>query len=172
MDNRKELTMADVNTAKVTDYRKLRFTSIDQLLAEIDRIVAADAKGTLRRTGNWTPGQIFNHLATWINYGYEGFPAKANPPWFVKIILKWKKPTYIRNGMPRGVKIPGIQGGTLGIDPMSTEEGARRLREALTRLKNREPARFHSPAFGPVPEEERLEMQFRHAECHLGYLHP
>jgi hypothetical protein len=46
------------------------------------------------------------------------------------------------------------------------------LREALMRRKNADPPRFHSPGFGQVPESDRIEFQFRHAECHLGYLHP
>ena len=43
-----------IDTSKVQDRRKLRFHSIDDLLADVDRIVAAEKAGTLRRTGNWT----------------------------------------------------------------------------------------------------------------------
>jgi hypothetical protein len=164
--------MTAIDTGKVGDFRSLRFTSIDDLLAEVDRIAAADAAGTLRRSGNWTTGQVFGHLASWINYGYEGFPAGANPPWFIKLYLRMMKAKLLRDGFPRGMKIPRLKEGTFGTEPMSTEEGARRLREALMRIKNGEPAKFHSPGFGQVPEKDRIEFQFRHAECHLGYLHP
>lgn len=164
--------MAAIDTGKVTDFRTLKFSSIDDVLAEMDRIIAADARGTLRRTGNWTAGQVFGHLAAWVNFGYEGFPPKANPPFFIKWILRRKKAKFLREGMPRGVKIPGAKEGTFATEPMSTEEGANRLRAALTRLKNREPAKFHSPAFGEMPDEERMALQLRHAECHMGYLHP
>ena len=76
-----------VDTARA-EHRALRFDSLDELQAEIDRIVAADQGGRLRRTGNWTVGQTFGHLATWINYGWEGYPFKV--PWFIKLILHCK----------------------------------------------------------------------------------
>ncbi len=66
--------------------------------------------------------------------------------------------------------IPGLPGGTLGTEPMSTEEGARKLKAALTRLKNGEPAKHPSPAFGPMTEEERTQFQLRHCELHMSFL--
>ena len=46
-----------VNTGKVADRRVLRFESIDQVLAEVDRLAAAERAGRLRRLGDWTLGQ-------------------------------------------------------------------------------------------------------------------
>ena len=163
--------MTTVDTAKVTDHRPLHFNTIDDLLVEIDRIVAAERSGTLRWCGNWTPGQVFGHLATWINYGYVGFPRRATPPWFIRPILRMKVKKYLRDGMPRGIKIPGIKEGTFGTEPLTTQEGAQRLEAALMRLKNREPVRHYSPAFGEMPHEQHIAFQLRHAELHLGYLH-
>jgi len=160
-----------VNAAKVAEYRRLRFDSIEEALKEVDRILAAEKAGTLRRSGNWSAGQVFNHIAVWMNFAFDGFPKKAHPPFFVRWILKMKVKGYIRDGMPRGVRIPGIPGGTLGTEDISTEEGARKLREALVRLKN-EPVKFHSPAFGVLDEESRIALQLRHMEGHMGYLHP
>jgi hypothetical protein len=45
---------APVNTAKVAGPRLLRFESIDQALAEVERIVEAERAGRLKRLGNWT----------------------------------------------------------------------------------------------------------------------
>lgn len=152
--------------------RTLRFNSVDELLREMDRIIAAENAGTLRRTGNWTTGQIFGHLASWINYGYEGFPSGAHPPFFVRWIAKLLKNKIIHNGMRPGMRIPRTKDGTLGTEVFSTEEGALRLRSALLRLKNREPVKFHSPALGPLTDDERIALQLRHAELHLSFLHP
>lgn len=157
---------AMVDTAKVADRRRLRFADTGELLAEIDRVVAADQAGRLRCCGNWTAGQAMGHVATWINYGYEGYPRQVSPPWFIRIVLK-----YLRDGMPAGVRIPRIDAGTLGTEPLSTEEGAARLRRAVERL-TREPARFPSPAFGAMSEHDRVQLNLRHAELHLGFLHP
>lgn len=159
-----------VNTANISDRRSLRFATIDELLADVDRVVAADKAGTLRRTGNWTAGQVFGHLATWINYAYEGFPIR--PPWFIRWILRMKKAAYLRDGMPAGVRIPRVPNGTFGTEPLGTEEGAKRLRSALLRLKSGEPAKFESPAFGKMPLDERIALNLRHAELHMSFLHP
>lgn len=161
-----------VDTGKVADRRTLRFSAIDDVLAEVDRLVAAERGGTLRCTGNWSAGQNFGHIAAWIEYGYEGFPMKP-PPWLVRIMLRYiMKPRCMRSGMRPGMRIPGAKDGTWGTEPMSTDDGAKRLRAALMRLKNREPAKFHSPAFGQVSEDDRATMTLRHAELHLGFLHP
>jgi hypothetical protein len=162
---------ATINT-KTAPRREVQYPTIDDLLRDIDRVIASDRAGALTRTGNWTAGQVFNHLATWIDYGYDGFPPQAHPPFFIRWILRMKKKKFLRDGAPRGVKIPGIEAGTLGTEEMSTEEGAARLRAALMRLKNREPVKFHSPAFGPMSDDERIQFQLRHAECHMGFLNP
>lgn len=164
--------MAMLIDTKSAPYRKLRFNTIDDLMTEIDRIVASDDRGMLKRTGNWSPGKIFGHLAGWMNFSYEGFPKGAHPPWFIRWLIRRKKYTYLREGMPRGVRIPRLEDGTLATQEMTTEEGAKRLRGALQRLKNREPVKFHSPAFGEMEYDERVQFQLRHAELHLGYLQP
>ena len=150
--------------------RRLSFASIDEVLAEVDRIVAAEQAGTLRRTGNWTVGQTFGHLAAWITYGYEGYPFRV--PWFVRFLVRPMLRRFIRTGLRPGVRLPKVREGTYGTEVLSTEEGARRLRAALGRLKAGEPARCPSPGFGSMSEEERVQLNLRHAELHLGYLHP
>lgn len=159
-----------IDTAKVQDRRRLQYASIDALLADIDKLVAAEKAGRLRRTGNWTLGQAFNHLGTWISYGYEGFPMRV--PWFIRMIIKTKLKTYLNNGMDAGVKIPHSPDGTYATEVVRTEEGAKKLRDALARLEKGEPAKFDSPAFGKMSEENRVKLNLRHAELHLSFFHP
>lgn len=159
-----------VETSKA-ERRKLNFATIDDLLAEVERVVAAERAGKLRRTGNWTAGQVLGHLAAWASYGYEGYPMKP-PPFFIRWILRAKVKKYLREGMPAGVRIPGVPNGTFAIDALSTEDGATRLRQALRRLKSGEPCKYDSPAFGPMSHADRIALNLRHAELHLGYLHP
>ena len=161
---------APVNT-KTCEHRKLRFATLDDLRAELDRIADADRGGTLRATGNWTAGQTFNHLATWINFGYDGFPDSLRPPWIIKVLLKATKNRFLSNGLPRGVRIGRIPGGTLGIEPMSTDEGRAKLDAALIRAQSGPPT-HPSPVFGRMSHADFLRGTLRHAELHLGYLHP
>jgi hypothetical protein len=157
-----------MNNPKQVQHRRLRFNSVNECLAEVRAIIAAQHTGKLRCTGNWTAGQVFNHLATWINYGYEGFPLKA--PWFVRLIVRRKLKSYIRDGMPRGVHIPRVPNGTTGTEDMPVDAAADKFRNALHRLQT-EPAKFDSPAFGKLTEEQRIAINLRHAELHMGYLY-
>ncbi len=158
-----------MNSPASADRRQLRFDSIDELLAEVDRIVAADGEGQLETLGSWTPGQILGHVAAWIEYGYDGFPMKP-PPWIIRLILRMQVKKYLRRGMPSGVRIPKVPQGTYGIEDMPTEEAAGRLRVAADRLKRGEAAKYDSPAFGPMSREQRVQLNLRHAELHLSFL--
>ncbi len=158
-----------VNTGKVDGYRQLQFESIAQVLSEVDRMVQAESRGELRAIGNWTAGQIFAHLAAWIEYGYDGYPVKS-PPWPIRMVLKLMLRKYLSKGMPRGVKIPGVPDGTTGMDAMGTEEAAKRLKAAFSRLEKGEACPHDSPAFGKMSHEDRIRLNLRHAELHLGYL--
>ena len=159
---------AAIDTKSVADFRKLRFNSVDACLAEVDRIVAADAAGKARAIGNWTIGQNFAHVAAWMEYGYDGFPIKA-PPLPVRWLLKLVKGRFLRKGLPRGFKIGGVPGGTIGQDAMSTADGAARLKRALVRVA-KEPFKHPSPALGPLTMDDQVNLNLRHAELHLGYV--
>ena len=72
-----------IDTGKVKR-RMLRFETLDEALAELDRIASAEQSGKLRTLGNWTAGQVLGHVAAWIDYGYEGYPLQP-PPWFAPV---------------------------------------------------------------------------------------
>lgn len=149
--------------------RVLRFESIADLLEELDRIEAADRSGRLRATGGWTVGQILSHVAAWIDYAYDGYPVKP-PPFFIRWILRWMFRRMLRDGMRPGVRIPGVRGGTTGAALIDTPLGISKLRTSLERLARREPAKFSSPAFGEMSDDDRIQLTLRHAELHLSFL--
>lgn len=159
---------AAVNT-KTASRRTLRFQSIDELLLELDQIEAAARHGTLQTTGNWTAGQILSHVAAWIEYGYDGYPVKP-PIWPVRVLLRFVGRRMLKTGMPAGVRIPGVPQGTVGMDEASIPDATNRLRRALQRMQSGEEALFHSPAFGPLNHEDRILLNLRHAELHLGFM--
>ncbi|HYE60651.1 MAG TPA: DUF1569 domain-containing protein [Phycisphaerales bacterium] len=153
-----------VDTSKI-DRRKVRYASPADLHADVAKLVAADRAGTLTACGNWTLGQALGHLATWINFAYDGYPIK--PPFFVKWILKGRKDKYLHGSLPAGVRIPRVKDGTLGIDVLPTDEGLRRLNAAWSRLEAAAPT-IENPIFGPLRHDEWQKMHLRHAELHLG----
>lgn len=161
-----------VNTKSVAGYRTLRFDSLDAMLAEAHRCAAAERQGSLQRLGNWTTGQIFAHLAAFMNYPYDGYPPSlGTPPWLIRVILRPFKKKYLYKSLPRGVRIPKVPGGTVGADDVSTDEGLARLEAAAARLK-RQPPSTPNLMFGPLTHDEWLNLHCRHAELHLGYLLP
>jgi hypothetical protein len=160
--------MADQVDTRVTHHRKLCFNSVDDCIAEVHRILEADKAGKLSVTGNWNAGQILTHLASWIGYAYDGFPL-GRPPFFVRWVLRLGLQKMLRDGMSRGVRIPGVKEGTYGMVDMGIAEAAERLLAALNRLQSNEVAKFDSPAFGRLSHEDRIRLNLRHAELHLGF---
>lgn len=158
-----------LDTTKVEERRSLRFDSIDACLAEVQKIADADSNGSLVTLGNWTAGQNLSHLAAWIEYGWEGYPMN-DLPLPIRTAMREMLPQIIDKGMEPGMQIPDVPGGTLGADEMETKAAIERFGAALTRLKAEEPVKHNSPAFGEMSDTERVQLNLRHAELHLGFL--
>lgn len=159
--------MPPIDTRKV-QRRKVRLTGLDDVLAEAERLAQAEREGRLVRLGNWSLGQMFGHLASWMEYAYDGYPPAMAPPLVVRWVIRLMRRRILSGPMPQGYRVPGIKGGTFGIEEMSTNEGLSRLHRAVARM-NIEPARFHSPALGPLSEAERIRLHIGHAELHMGF---
>ena len=133
----------------------------------MQRIIEADKAGTLQCTGNWTAGQAFGHLAAWIDYNYVGYPFTVPAP--IRFVARLMKRRLLTRPMRPGIRLPRTEGGTYAIEPLSTDEGARQLHEALNRLDRREPPGHDSPALGTLTADELIELNLRHAELHLVF---
>jgi len=166
MSNLTPASSTTVDTAKVAGRRLLRFDSIDQMIAEVERLVEAERAGRLRHLGNWTLGQALGHLAAWMEYGYAGVPLKV--PFFIRWILRLRKRKFLYGLMRPGVRIPGVAGGTLATEPVPLDEGLDRFRRQAERLKVEMPS-APSPVFGKLTHEESIALALRHAELHLGF---
>jgi Protein of unknown function (DUF1569) len=156
-----------VKTAKVRQRRTIHFNSLDEYLAEADRLADAETDGKLQLTGNWTLGQIFNHLATWIDYSYDGAPIKI--PWLMRQILRPLKNRILTKSMRAGSRIPGVADGTLATNVVPTAEALAHLHRNIDRLKASSPT-SPSPLFGPLTHEEWIKLHLRHAELHLSFV--
>lgn len=159
--------MVEINTKKIKR-RALRFNSLDDAAREAERLAEAERAGRLRRMGNWTLGQALGHIAAWIDFGYEGFPPGARPPAIIKFILRFMRAKFLNGSLPQGVRIPKVEGGTYGIEPIPTAEGLARMKKSFERLQRERP-KFQSPAFGVMTDEERVALNLRHSELHLGF---
>ena len=61
---------AAIETAKVKERRQLRFDSLDDIAAEVERLAACRS---IRAVGNWSSGQVLQHLALTMNNSIDGF---------------------------------------------------------------------------------------------------
>jgi hypothetical protein len=162
-------TPGAADRAKGAGRRALRFESIDQMMAEVGRLVEAERAGLLRRAGNWTLGQALNHLAVWAGYSYTGVPLKL--PFYVRWFLRLRKRRILYGAMRPGVRVPGVEGGTLATEPVPVDEALERLRRVMNRLKTEAPT-IPDTRFGWLTHDEAIAINLRHAELHLGFLVP
>lgn len=154
--------------------RTLRFRSLDDLEAELDRIEQAHAAGALRATGNWTPGQILQHLAIFWAAGIDGFPAEMKPPALLvvaaKLLLKRRATSGVTT--PAGFRLPRKARPHLEPPQTSFEDGMAALRAQIARTRAGESFSHPSPLFGKLTHDEWQRLQFGHCQLHLGFLHP
>lgn len=143
--------------------RSLHFDQIDDALAEVDRLAAADAGGALSTSGRWTFGQSLNHLATWADYSYDGAPLAVPLP--VRLFIRLLKRPILYKPMRPGARLPR---GTLAIDPASSADGLAHLRRSFLRLRDQPPTRPHW-AFGLMTHAEWTALHLRHCELHLSF---
>ncbi len=145
---------------------QLKFDSLDAALAHAQALVQAEREGRIKRTGNWTLGQTLGHLAFWTNASFDPIPMRV--PWFVRFFMQMRRKKIFYAPMSAGIRIPGIKGGTLGTEQLSTEEGLARFRAALARFASETPKPVN-PAFGPMNTQEWKALNCRHAELHLSF---
>jgi hypothetical protein len=154
-----------VNTAKVEGRRKVDYASLDELLSDADRL----SSGPLKALGNWSPGQIFRHLAIAFNSSIDGFPKSF--PWHFRLMARIFKKKLLSGPMPPGFNLPADFARTTVPGPTSTAEGLADLHAAVSRLQ-REPHRAENPVFGRISNEEWNQIHLKHASLHMSFLVP
>lgn len=147
--------------------REISFVTIDHALADVENIEQAEGAGRARCVGNWSTGQILNHLATWADYSFDGTPLQ--PPFIIRLMLRPMKGRFLYKKMRAGGSIPKVPGGTLAIGPASLEDGLAHFRKSFTRLRDQAPTAPHF-VFGRLTHDEWINMHLRHAELHLSFV--
>ena len=156
-----------VNTAQVSGRRKLHFADFSQLLADADYI----ATHPCQTLGNWSVGQIFEHLAVAANApfdGIEGFKAS----WFTRhLIVPFIKNNLITKPMSAGFQIPKEATSMFPPANANVQASVEKLRQALARFSNELP-RYPHPIMGELAFQEWVALTLRHAELHLSFIVP
>jgi len=150
-----------INTKKVQGRRPVRYESLDELLADAERLAAA---GGVRALGNWSQGQIYEHLGRSLDASIDGvgFTLPAPVRWMMSLAMKQK---FLKREIPAGFK------STAAFVPDETpvEQGLASLRTAIERQR-RESNRVTHPAFGNIGRQGWNDFNLRHAEMHMSFL--
>jgi hypothetical protein len=159
------MSAAAIDTTKVEGRRKLHFTSLEDIGADVEQL----ARGPVRNLGNWTSGQVLKHLALVMNYSIDGFPTRA--PFYLRILGKLLKKRILTKGMTPGFQLPNKDARNLVPGATTWEEGLAAFRTALKRMQ-KEPKRAPHGFFGHLTHDEYIRLHCRHSELHLSFLVP
>lgn len=158
-----------VDTKRQKDRRAISLTTLDELRAEVRRVAAAERAGKVRRSGNWSVGTILGHLAFWQHTVFDGIPGPT-PPLMIRLLGPILLKPMLLKGLPAGFRMPKVEAGTYGCEPMSVDDGERKLLAAIDRLERGTPPPRHA-ILGKLTREQWIQMHLRHAELHLSFLH-
>tara|TARA_R110002167_G_scaffold9534_1_gene43415 strand:- start:407 stop:874 length:468 start_codon:yes stop_codon:yes gene_type:complete len=151
-------------STQVAPRRKCSYATLQEIIDDATRLAAADVPVT----GNWSKGQIFDHLARLMDYSLDGFSFQL--PWFFRVLGKhYFKARILKNGMLPGIKLKGDAKNALSPESVDDQTGLEHLRLTIQRLIS-EPQRFPSPFFGELSREEWDLLHCRHAELHMSFI--
>jgi hypothetical protein len=156
-----------INTGKVTGRRTLHFQTIEDILADVDRLASSREIGTL---GNLSAGQIFKHLSTTMEKSIDGYRSQLPAPLRFVFRLLFKN-AFLNKRMSAGFTLPKGAQAELVPGPTGTDEAAQDIRRVIRRLQT-ESNRAPSPVLGPLTRDEWNRLHCRHAELHLSFLIP
>jgi hypothetical protein len=154
-----------VDTAKVQGRRTLHFNSLDDILADVEKL----NQSPRRAIGNWSPGQILKHVSINMIWSLDGAPVTA--PWYIRLIGWWIRNRFLTEPMSAGFILPSATADHLVPGETSWEDGLQAFRTGIARMKA-ESQRHKSPFLGELTREQWDQLHCRHCELHLSFLIP
>ncbi len=151
----------------VIERRKLHFDSLTEALAEAERLASVEVIAA----GAYSLGQILEHLARTIDIasGYREAPAISLP---IRTVARLLRSRFLNKPMPSGYKLPAkSQSVFWPSQDVETEAGLQHYREAIERFNRTEPLPKHI-LLGNMTRPQHVQLQCRHAELHLSFVHP
>jgi hypothetical protein len=155
-----------VDPRTVEGRRRLHFTSLEEVVADAEQLIASP---TARTLGNWPISQLLTHLAGAMNRSIDGIAFRA--PWYVRLYGMFVKRRVLERGLSPGFKLPREREALAYPAAASPEAALDILRKAVSRMGN-EPATATHPLLGKLTHEEWTQFHLRHAELHLSFALP
>lgn len=146
--------------------RELTFTSLDEIIADAQALVAAPQTTML---GNWPVEKLLKHLAIAINGSVDGISVRA--PWFVRFVGRLWKRRILTKPMRAGFKLPHRVEPDFYPDVASPQAALGDLKAAVARTRTERMTAAH-PVLGKLSHDEWTQLHLRHAELHLSFAMP
>lgn len=156
-----------VKTARVSGRRKLQFADFSQLLADARQM----AHTPVRTLGNWSAGQILDHLAEAANCPFDGY-GSLRAPWYLRyFVVPFIKNNVLTRPMSPGFNLPQKATELLPQSDITPQEAYVKLERALARFATEIP-RYPHPLLGTLAFQEWVALTLRHSEMHLSFIVP
>lgn len=154
----------DLDTAMKPKRRPLRFTSLAQVMPEVERLLAGHALA-----GQWSLGLMCHHLKLAIDLSMDGFPSRA--PWILRRtagpLAGWFSLTL--GWIPRGMPAPGWRVPTEKFD---AQVEAANLRAAIARFDLFSGKLDEHPVMGCFSRSQWERFHCIHCAHHLSFAVP
>jgi hypothetical protein len=147
--------------------RELHFDSIDEAMADAQRL----ASGEVETSGYYSFGQILEHLARAMDtVTGELTPEPVGLP--LRIAARLARPYVLSHPLRSGFKLPAKSQSLLWpTTEVDVATGLESWKQAIERFEQVEPLRPH-PVLGKLNRQQHTQMQCRHSELHLSFVHP
>ncbi len=154
-----------VDTRKVNRRRKLTFSTMADILEDIEYLDSGDPP---QATGNWTSAQIVQHVAKVIGYSIDGFPVQKGPL-LLRMVLRVMKHRVLTKPMQPGIMFPHRFGFLAPDSAVTWDEAVDTLRRNIGRVAS-DQMKHPSPILGKLTSEQWVQFHCRHAQMHFSFL--
>ena len=146
--------------------RKLHFDSLADVIFEVEQLAA----GEVETTGHYSFGQILDHLARTMDTVTGKVKAgKVALP--IRLGARVLRGYVLSHPLRPGFKLPQKSQSILWpSEDVDVATGLDKLKQAIGRFESTEPLLPH-PVMGGLSRDQHVQMQCRHCELHLGFVH-
>lgn len=153
--------------AEKPDRRELDFASLDEAVADAERLAA----GEVRTTGKHTFGQILEHLARTHDM-VTGKIVAPKLPWYMRMLMPFMRSSILSKPATPGFNLPREAEKFFWPEgEVDVQQALVHLRESVEHYNANGPLPIH-PVFGRATTEQIDKLNCSHCAMHLSFVHP
>ena len=143
--------------------RQVHFDTLDDVLRDAESLL----RHGYQKAGNWSLGQVGDHLGRAIRMSREGFPWAWN-----KVMQRLARKLFLRKFLSRTVTHLRLPSPITVKDFVDDQEGVACLAAGIERFQQPGGDYVEHMVFGPLTEDQWTQFHLWHCEHHLSFLIP